>query len=180
MYLSSQLLQTVSLAQRIISALCAIWPVLFLMAACTTAGGPLQPPSAQSNPAELRVGAVLETATGKVMTMDQLIGILSKASIVYAGETHTSAEDHSVRTRYTSTTLPGGADASNLQWKCFQYLRNRFWTNTSRERCPRRSFSKRWDGKKHGDFPTLFIAILSIGKKRNTSRFLALTPQIKS
>jgi len=78
------------------------------MAACTTAVGPLQPPSTRANPAELRIGDVLETATGKVITMDQLIDILSKVSIVYTGETHTSAEDHSVQLAILQQLSRGG------------------------------------------------------------------------
>jgi uncharacterized iron-regulated protein len=40
------------------------------------------------------VGDVIETATGNVLTADDLILRLSDASIVYIGEMHTSMEDH--------------------------------------------------------------------------------------
>ena len=46
---------------------------------------------------EFHVGAVVETGTGKVLSMDELIGKLSNISVVYVGERHTSAEDHKIQ-----------------------------------------------------------------------------------
>jgi len=78
------------------------------MAACSTAGGLLPPPSARSDAVELRVGAVVETATGNVISMDELTGRLSDVSVVYVGEKHTSAEDHKIQLEVLQKLSQGG------------------------------------------------------------------------
>jgi uncharacterized iron-regulated protein len=78
------------------------------MAACSTAGGLLHPPSAPPGPAELHVGAVVETATGNMIGMDELIGKLSNVSVVYVGEMHTSAEDHKIQLAVLQKLSQGG------------------------------------------------------------------------
>ena len=45
------------------------------------------------------VGDVVETATGRVLTFDELLDVLAKIRVVYVGETHTSMEDHRVQLR---------------------------------------------------------------------------------
>lgn len=77
--------------------LCPVCAVILLLAACTTAGrltGSSFPPA---KPVELKIGDVIETATGNVIGMDDLVGRLSKVSVVYVGETHTSTEDHRIQ-----------------------------------------------------------------------------------
>lgn len=107
-HLCTQLHERANLACSSIAALCPICAALLLMAACSTAGGLLQPPSAPPGPAELHVGAVVETATGNVIDMDELIGKLSNASVVYVGEMHTSAEDHKIQLAVLQKLSQGG------------------------------------------------------------------------
>lgn len=45
----------------------------------------------------LKTGDIVETADGRTISFDTLIDDLSKARIVYVGETHASAEDHRVQ-----------------------------------------------------------------------------------
>lgn len=45
----------------------------------------------------LRVGEIVETATGRTVSFDTLLDELSKVRIVYIGETHAAAEDHQVQ-----------------------------------------------------------------------------------
>ena len=56
--------------------------------------GGLKPSAAREGPEELHVGDVIETATGKVFPLDELIPRLADESVVYIGEVHTSKEDH--------------------------------------------------------------------------------------
>ncbi len=95
-------------ARRSIAALCPVCLALFLVAGCSTEGALPQPPSARPGPAELRIGAVVETATGSVIDMDELIGKLSNVSVVYVGETHTSAEDHKIQLTLLQKLSQGG------------------------------------------------------------------------
>ncbi len=104
----TQLRQTSNLARRSIAALSPIWAALLLTAACSSTGGLPQPPPAQSNPVGLQVGAVVETATGNVIGMDELIGKLSNVSVVYVGEMHTSPEDHKVQLEILEKLSQGG------------------------------------------------------------------------
>lgn len=64
------------------------------LAACGTAGSRFVSPEARKGPVELHVGDVVETATGKVLTLDEVIPKLTDASAVFIGEIHTSKEDH--------------------------------------------------------------------------------------
>ena len=45
----------------------------------------------------LKVGNIVETATGRMLSFDELLDELSGARIVYIGETHAAAEDHRVQ-----------------------------------------------------------------------------------
>jgi uncharacterized iron-regulated protein len=83
--------------RRSTAKLCPIWAVLLLIAACTTAGRLIGSSFPPANPVELRIGDVVETANGNVISMDELTGRLSKVSVVYVGETHTSTEDHRIQ-----------------------------------------------------------------------------------
>jgi uncharacterized iron-regulated protein len=67
-----------------------------------------QPPGMECNPVELDVGCVVETATGDVISMDDLIRRLSKVSVVYVGETHTSVEDHRIQLEILQRLSEGG------------------------------------------------------------------------
>ena len=107
-HLCTQLHERVSIAHSLIAAMGLICVALSLMAACSTTGGLLQPRSAPPGPVELHVGAVVETATGNVIGMDELIGELSKASVVYVGEMHTSTEDHKIQLAVLKKLSQGG------------------------------------------------------------------------
>jgi uncharacterized iron-regulated protein len=107
-HLCTQLPKRANLARRPIAALCPICAVLLLIAACSTAGGPFQPPSARPSPVELKVGDVVETATGNVISIDELVGKLSNVSIVYVGEMHTSEEDHKLQLTVLEKLSQGG------------------------------------------------------------------------
>ena len=115
---------------------CRVLPILLallLMNGCSTAGGLVQPHPAQLNPVELHVGDVVETATGNVISIDELIGKLSNLSIVYVGEMHTSEKTTRFSSRFSKNSLKGG-DASNWQWRCSPPPRNQFWTAISWEK----------------------------------------------
>jgi uncharacterized iron-regulated protein len=73
--------------------------IVFALAGCAPSA-PIQPPAPA--PAALRpfmVGDVIDTATGRIISFDGLIGELSRARAIYAGETHTSMEDHRAQLR---------------------------------------------------------------------------------
>ena len=63
----------------------------------------------QPNPVELKIGNVVETATGNVIDIDKLAGKLSNVSIVYVGEMHTSQEDHKVQLKILQKLSRGRA-----------------------------------------------------------------------
>ena len=107
-HLCTQLHQRTNLAHGSIAALCPVCAALLLMAACSMAGGLLHPPSAPPGAVEFHVGAVVETATGNVISMDELTGKLSNVSVVYVGETHTSAEDHKIQLAVLQKLSQGG------------------------------------------------------------------------
>ena len=107
-YLCTQFHEPGNFAQRFIAAFCPMLLALLLMAGCSTTGGSVQSHSAQLNPVELHVGDVIETATGNVISFDKLIGKLSKVSIVYVGEIHTSVEDHKVQLKILEKLSQGG------------------------------------------------------------------------
>jgi uncharacterized iron-regulated protein len=108
MYSCIQLHRKANQVLRSIGALCPICAVLSLIAACSTAGNLNRPPPVQFNPALLQVGDVVETATGNVITMDELIERLFKVSVVYVGETHTSAVDHKIQIEVLQKLSQGG------------------------------------------------------------------------
>jgi len=81
---------------------------LLLMTACSTAGGLLQSHFSEFNPVELQIGDVIETATGNVISIDELISKLSNVSIVYVGEMHTSEEDHKIQLKVLQKLSQGG------------------------------------------------------------------------
>lgn len=64
----------------------------FFLGGCASMG--IAPASSRTGPVELEIGNIIETASGDVITFDDLIRKLSGANIVYVGETHTSVEDH--------------------------------------------------------------------------------------
>ncbi len=95
-------------ARRFIAAFCPMLLAILQMAGCSTTGGSAQSRSAQLNMVELQIGDVIETATGKVISLDELIGKLSKVSIVYVGEMHTSEEDHKIQLKVLEKLSQGG------------------------------------------------------------------------
>lgn len=50
----------------------------------------------------LRVGDIIDTEQGRVIGFDELMGSLSKADVVFVGETHVSAADHQVQYKIAS------------------------------------------------------------------------------
>ncbi len=107
-YLCTQFHEPGNYALHSMAAFCPMLLALLLMAACSTTAGSGQPRPAQLNPVEFHVGDVIETATGNVISFDKLIGDLSKVSIVYVGEIHTSAEDHKVQLEILEKLSQGG------------------------------------------------------------------------
>jgi uncharacterized iron-regulated protein len=98
----------VDLTLRSSAALCLICAALSLAAACSSGGKLTQPPAVQCNPVHLKVGDVVETATGNLITMDELMEKLSKVCVVYAGETHTNPEDHKIQLQVLRKLSGGG------------------------------------------------------------------------
>ena len=68
--------------------------------------GPIHSCTAQ--PGGVKIGNVVETATGNVIDIDKLAGKLSNVSIVYVGEMHTSQEDHKVQLKILQKLSRGG------------------------------------------------------------------------
>lgn len=91
-----------------IPLLCPICLALLLMSGCLTVSGIVPPPHVQPEAAGLQVGNVVETATGHVISIDELAAKLSDVSIVYVGETHTSAQDHEVQLKILEKLSQGG------------------------------------------------------------------------
>lgn len=58
-----------------------------------------QPNSLDGISGGLRVGDIVETRSGDILTPSQLIGELTGVDVIYVGETHTSSEDHRVQLR---------------------------------------------------------------------------------
>ncbi len=77
--------------------LCTICLALLLMSGCSAVSGIVPPSPVQPKATGLQVGDVVETATGKVIGIDELISRLSNVSVVYVGEMHTSENDHKVQ-----------------------------------------------------------------------------------
>ena len=93
---------------RSIAVLCSICAAFLPLAACTTAGGTAQAPAVKCSPTQLHVGVVVETATGSLITMDELLDKLSRVSVIYVGETHTSTEDHKIQLELLRKLSRGG------------------------------------------------------------------------
>ena len=80
--------------RKTLGAACA---VLLVLAGCSTKGVSPSSPRRPNPSLALHTGDVIETATGRVISMDQLAAKLSRVAVVYVGETHTSVEDHKVQ-----------------------------------------------------------------------------------
>ncbi|MDA8307921.1 MAG: ChaN family lipoprotein [Deltaproteobacteria bacterium] len=95
----------------------------FVLAGCPAAG---VSPSSQrpDTPSALHTGEVIETATGRVIGMDQLAAKLSEVSVVYVGETHTRGEDHKVQLEILRKLSHGG--------RCVQLAMEMFPANAQR------------------------------------------------
>lgn len=70
--------------------------VVTLQIACATPGY-RKDSRLQEPPEGLKVGDIIVTSTGEVVTRDALPAELAHARIVYVGETHTNVEDHRVQ-----------------------------------------------------------------------------------
>lgn len=67
--------------------------VIFFLMSCSSAP-PLQPLILQGSSQILKPGDIVKTATSEILSFQSLINHLSKAEIIYVGETHTRMEDH--------------------------------------------------------------------------------------
>jgi uncharacterized iron-regulated protein len=71
---------------------------LLLLAGCTTMGSKTTPaPPSETFP--LRVGDIVDTKSGRVIDFDALVTDLSKADVVFVGETHASDADHQIQAK---------------------------------------------------------------------------------
>jgi len=78
----------------------ALWGALcclMLLSGCTGARKAMEAP--RFSPSELHPGDILKTRPLEKVSFDALMEDLSKARVVYAGETHLSIEDHEVQQR---------------------------------------------------------------------------------
>ncbi|MHC1725559.1 MAG: hypothetical protein AB9866_06040 [Syntrophobacteraceae bacterium] len=66
---------------RLLRATCMLCLAWLLLAGCAAIGN-MMPASPRTGPVELEIGDVVETATGNVITFDDLIRKLSEAAIV--------------------------------------------------------------------------------------------------
>ena len=70
--------------------------VMTVQAACLPSGL-RQHTNSQGLTGGLKVGEIVETSTGEVISYDTLMAELARARVIYVGETHTSSEDHRVQ-----------------------------------------------------------------------------------
>ncbi len=70
--------------------------LLTLQTACMTDGS-LRHQGPQDLPGAIKVGDIIETRTGKIISVATLMAELDRVKIVYVGETHTNREDHRVQ-----------------------------------------------------------------------------------
>ncbi|HMK65180.1 MAG TPA: ChaN family lipoprotein [Thermodesulfobacteriota bacterium] len=66
------------------------------MTACATAPSP-QPLMFQGVSRPLKPGDIIETATGSLLSFEEMLQNLTRSSIIYAGEVHSSPEDHRIQ-----------------------------------------------------------------------------------
>jgi len=71
--------------------------ILFLAGCCVRPS--LSPTPAQGVFEGLKPGDILETRTGRVISLEVLLERLDEARVVYVGETHTRLEDHQIQER---------------------------------------------------------------------------------
>lgn len=72
---------------------------LVFLAGCCTIQPPEQAVTPQEAPKGFKTGDIVDTQSGKVISFARLMNVLSGVSIVYVGETHTSAQDHRIQQR---------------------------------------------------------------------------------
>lgn len=77
-------------------------------AGCAAVGQALHVAGAPSGPVTLEIGDVVDTSSGDVITFEDMMGRLSRASVVYIGEIHTSPEDHGAQLSILRRLATGG------------------------------------------------------------------------
>ncbi len=82
--------------QQALTFLTTLCLFTLLLSGCATTG-PFQSGAPPLKPQPLKPGDIIDTKTGGVISFDSLMTELSKAKVVYVGETHTSAEDHEIQ-----------------------------------------------------------------------------------
>ncbi|MDY0039405.1 MAG: ChaN family lipoprotein [Desulforhabdus sp.] len=65
------------------------------------------PLTLQGRSQALQPGDIVDTRTGEIISFDKLFENLSKAKVVYVGETHTSIEDHQIQRRILQSLYDG-------------------------------------------------------------------------
>jgi uncharacterized iron-regulated protein len=85
---------------------CPVCLLLFLMSGCLAVDRTM-PANIKADLTGLRIGNIVETASGDVIGMDELAARLSDVSIVYVGEIHTSEQDHKVQLQILETLSRG-------------------------------------------------------------------------
>jgi uncharacterized iron-regulated protein len=70
--------------------------MLFSMTSCATTPS-FQPLSFQGVSRPLKPGDIIETATGSLLSFEELLQNLGRFSIIYVGEVHSSPEDHRIQ-----------------------------------------------------------------------------------
>lgn len=71
--------------------------VLAIAAGCATTKTTIPPLTIEGSTQALQAGDIVDTRRGTVISFDTLIDDLSKAIVIYLGETHTSIEDHQIQ-----------------------------------------------------------------------------------
>jgi len=133
---------------------------LLLLAGCTTMGskGAPPPPSAAF---PLRVGDIVDTKQGRVIDFDTLVDDLSKADVVFVGETHVSAADHQIQAKI-SRALFARRSSLVLALEMFPREAQGILDRYSRGELSQEAFLKEVDWEKVWGFPfSLYQPILS-------------------
>ncbi|MCK8600967.1 ChaN family lipoprotein [Desulfoferrobacter suflitae] len=71
--------------------------VLAIAAGCATIKTTIPPLTIEGSTQALQTGDIVDTRRGTVISFETLIDDLSKATVIYLGETHTSIEDHQIQ-----------------------------------------------------------------------------------
>ncbi len=145
----------------------AILSLAFLALIGCAAAPQLRPLVLRGSSADLRPGAIVETATGIPLSFDSLIDHLSKYPIIYVGESHTSEEDHRLE-REILKGLSSRTPSLMLAMEMFPREAQPWLDQYSRGLIPEKEFLEKENWEKNWGFPfDLYRGIIHLARARN-------------